>query len=106
MVSAPVELLRVDVSAFLVPFNDFEKWLCGRLHSAKDPDNFIVKEGEVELSQYLVLPIFPPSNDETLLHCIAQVNHNTKIKLTKFPAPHTQLVDKCLVIHELQRKRE
>ena len=41
----------------------------------------------------MVLPIFPPSNDETLLHCIAQVNHNTKIKLTKFPAPHTQLVD-------------
>ena len=81
------------MSAFLVLFNDFEKWLCGRLHSAKDPDTFIFKEGEVELSEYVVLPIFPPTNDENLLFRIAQVNHNTKLKLAKFPAPQTQFVD-------------
>ena len=93
LVSAPVELLRLDVSAFLVLYNDFEKWLCGRLHSAKDPDTFIFKEGEVELSEYVVIPIFPPTNDEILLPRIAQVNHNTKLKFAKFPAPQTQFVD-------------
>ena len=92
LVSAPVELLRVDVSAFLALYNDFEKWLCARLRHAEDPDNFIFKEGEVELSEYVVLPIFPPTNDENLLHRIAAVNHNTMVKLAKFPAPQTQLV--------------
>ena len=40
----------------------------------------------------------PPTNDEVLLHRIAQVNHNTKVKLIKFPANHTKHMDYQLLL--------
>ena len=101
LVSVPVELSRVDVSAFLALYEDFEKWLCTRLHYGRDPDSNTRSE-EVEKSKYVILPIFPPTNDEAMLHRIAQINNNTKLKLTKFPASHTESVMYQLLIDASQ----
>ena len=56
---------------------------------------FLEKLYSPSTSKYVV----PPTNNEALLHRIAQVNHNTKVKLTKFPAAHTEHVEYQLLLH-------
>ena len=51
---------------------------------------------------YTLLPIFPPTNDEVLLHRIAQINHNTKVKFTKFPADDNKHVNYQLLLDALR----
>ena len=83
LIIAPIELLRIDVSAFLVLFEDFEKWLCAYLHFGKNPNSEPPLIGEVELSKYTILPIFPQLRASTyvpeLLRILRQIRPDLNI---------------------------
>lgn len=98
LVCTPVELLRLDVSAFLFQFDQFERWLAVRMCTGKDPDENDFVKGNVTEAELTIIPIFPPVNDEVLIERIAQINHNTRAKLTTFPNSHTKLVKYHLLL--------
>ena len=65
LICAPVELLRLDVRAFLVQYYDFEKWLAIHLLTGKDPDSVAIVKGEVATQNTRFFPSSPPSIKRT-----------------------------------------
>lgn len=91
LVMLPVELLRLDVPAFLFLFSKFEKWLSVRLCTGLD-DSTRGHSYDLKSLNINILPFFPPVNDDAMLQRIAQVNNNTMVKLALYPYPGSSLL--------------